>query len=67
MSVWQTVERLALEHDNHESDLYVKATPKAEAALKDVPHSSFISQIDNALWYEFPFMYQPWWDRRARA
>ena len=54
------------EIDNHESDLYVKATPEAIALTKDEPNRSFFtSNIDGARWIDLPFRYQPFWDKRS--
>jgi hypothetical protein len=56
--------------DNHASDLYVLATPKAReiifAYFKELGRptvlSMFRSQIDGEFWYDLPFMYAPFWD-----
>ena len=56
------------EIDSHESDLYVKITPASIAILKlyDVSTATvFRSQIDGGMWYDIPFMFDPWWERRA--
>jgi hypothetical protein len=60
--------------DNHESDLYVLATPEARAILQQYDKLTplakpFRSQIDGRIWYDVPFMYKPFWDKvneRAR-
>lgn len=59
-----------LETDNHESDLYVKDCPKARELLKLWGYErpkSFISQIDNKIWLDIPFMYSPWWKTRQAS
>ena len=61
--------------DSHESDLYVLATPEVRALLDahglDIlkasgrTYSTFTSNIDGRLWFDVPFAYQPWWDKRG--
>lgn len=55
--------------DSHESDLYALATPISRAIIKDSGWycTSFTSQIDGRVWFEVPFAYQPWWDKRKTA
>lgn len=63
------------EIDHHESDLYVKVTPEAQAVLKawnadpsrQVRTPTFISQIDGQHWYDIAFMYAPFWERVRRS
>lgn len=55
-----------IDHNNHESDLYLLATDEAGRIMKD--HGK-VGQIfkDNAngkMYYDIPFAYQPWWDER---
>lgn len=66
MSIKQELLSLGMkenEIDNHESDLYVL---KNETSTKWVNGyefknnvTTFISQIDNKIWYEIPFGYMP--------
>jgi len=53
--------------DNHESDLYVKDTPEARAILAKHGKRAapFVNQIDHTIWFDVPFMYEPFW--RARV
>lgn len=56
------------EMSNHESDLYVKATETAREILKGYEHrenvTTFKNNIDGLTWYDVPFAYTPWWDKR---
>ena len=56
--------------DHHESDLYAKATPEVQELLirefPGQPKTSFLSQIDKTLWFEFAFLYDPFWERREQ-
>lgn len=58
----------AIPMDNHESDLYLKATPEAVALVRQYEGrsncSGFTSQIDGERWIEVPFAFVPWWDKR---
>ena len=53
---------------NHYSDLYAKVTPESEKIIFRYEYSNmvrqFISEIDNTLWYDIPFAYQPYWDNK---
>ena len=53
--------------DSHESDLYAKVTPASTAIIKASgwSYSTFISQIDGLRWYDLPFAYLPFWERKA--
>ena len=62
-----------LETDSYESDLYVKNTPEALEIVKQYIADGgnarpvyFNSQIDNKQWIELPFMFTPWWDKKAQ-
>lgn len=50
---------------HHESDLYLRKTPEAEALIKrlnnDAMLSTFKSNIDGDTWYDLPFCYKPFW------
>ena len=57
---------------NHESDLHVKVCEKAETIILYhvlLPGSAmqwpdqFRSNIDNSLWWDIPFAYDPFWEK----
>lgn len=55
---------------NHESDLYVPVTPETMAVKAEFPTikpRTFWSQIDNCAYYEYPFQYEPYWERKQRG
>jgi hypothetical protein len=74
MSLYSDLKGAGIPLDHHESDLYVKATPKAREILSRHIReglwgnyvSTFISPIDNTLWYDVPFAYEPFWIARRR-
>lgn len=58
--------------DNHESDLYAKVSDTSRAIIKTYYDTytirTFRSEIDGELWYDIPFAFLPFWERRsARA
>ena len=59
--------------DHHESDLYVRATPEADAIIEawqikhGVNREVFRSAIDHSKWYDIPFAYDPFWSKKAGA
>lgn len=71
-SPYKALKEAGCKLDSHESDLYVKATPEADTILKAhgiTPGAwgceRFTSQIDKQTWYDLPFMYDPWWEKRT--
>jgi len=48
----------------------LKVTPESKELIKNYKYrpnvTTFISQIDKALWYDIPFAYQPFWDKKVR-
>jgi hypothetical protein len=65
-SIYDTLKAAGAVMDNHESDLYVKAAPGIPEILSrsGLSYSTFVSHTDDALWYEVPFAYAPWWLKR---
>lgn len=53
--------------DSHESDLYAKVTPVSRPIVEASgwSRSIFTSQIDGERWYDLPFAFEPWWERRV--
>jgi hypothetical protein len=62
------VVRRGIPHDSHESDLYIPVTPETEEMVRGYPSRSnvtrFRSNIDGKMWFDVPFAYTPWWERR---
>lgn len=65
--VYQLVTDAGIPTASHESDLYVKATPGARKILTDAGanFTTFVNQLDKSLWFDVPFAYTPWWDKRV--
>jgi hypothetical protein len=59
--------------DNHESDLYFQDTPASRAILARFPDKAklarpFWSALDSdQKWWDVPFAFLPWWERRCAA
>lgn len=64
MDIYEQMKAAGVPIDNHESDLYAKATPASRAIVEGLHReaSQFTSEIDGEQWYEFPFAYSPFWD-----
>lgn len=67
MSVYRELVAAGCEVDHHESDLYARATPRANAiiAAHAVNAVRFASAIDGSPWWDLPFAYDPFWERAA--
>jgi len=70
-SVHQQMLAAGVEIDHHESDLYAKVCPESTRILEEAGiavdgHSArtFTSQVDGEQWYDLPFRYEPFWDRK---
>lgn len=70
-TTYQKVIKNELEHDSHASDLYVKDCPVARIIVAEHKFLSsvtrFRSQIDNEIWFDIPFAYDPWWEKRTSS
>lgn len=67
--IYEAVVAQGIEHDHHESDLYILATPEATALVKGYQFAcnvtQFRHQVDGLIWYDVPFAYRPYWDAKA--
>ena len=63
------VVELGIEHDHHESDLYVPINAQTKTLMNDYEYgmlvTTFKDQITGNLWYDIPCAYTPWWEERA--
>lgn len=70
-TIYQKLFAAGVPLDNHESDLYAKATPDARRIVQehyagqDHIVKTFISQIDQGLWFDLPFAFDPFWTARG--
>jgi len=69
-SLYDELQAAGCELDHHESDLYVKVSPEANAILAKDPvqlarAQPFTSEIDGTRWLDIPFAYAPWWRDRG--
>lgn len=58
--------------DSHKSDLYFQDTPESLAILRKYPDSAhlaepFTNRLDGSRWWEVPFAFLPWWERREQT
>lgn len=62
---------LGISYDSHESDLYIPKTEQTEKLISEYEFkenvTTFISQIEKTTWYDIPFAYIPFWDKKGRA
>ncbi len=71
MTIYADMKATGVQIDNHESDLYVPVTLETSAVIRKWQHSIngvtvFKSNVDGQPWYDVPFMYEPFWNARAR-
>ncbi len=72
-SLYARLRDAGIETSHHESDLYVLATPEAleiieayeaEEGRAPTNRTSFVSDADRRRYFELPFHYDPFWERR---
>ncbi len=65
VSLYQMLRMAGCELANHESDLYVKVSGKADCIIRgyNAHASMFRDDIDGEWWYDIPFAYEPFWDK----
>ena len=69
MSLYSDLLAAKVEISNHESDLYFEISDVSDNILKKYPEirpKRFLNQVTDTMWYEVPFLYIPWWEKRMR-
>lgn len=66
----QALERLPkTDIDHYESDLYLRKSPASVALIANYEYKNIVSwfkdAIENGIWYEIPFAYDPFWENRG--
>lgn len=68
-AIYTKVKELGIPTDNHESDLYIPVTEETKNLLKDYEYknqvTTFTSNIDKKLWFDIPFAYVPFWEKKG--
>ncbi len=69
MSIYEQMKQAGVQIDHHESDLYVPVNEITRPILETYKYrcnvTTFICNIDKKLWYDIPFAYTPFWERKA--
>jgi len=68
MNIYQEVKDSGAKIDHHESDLYIPVTTETTKLVNQYKFKSnvkrFINNIDNKPWYDIPFAYSPFWEKK---
>jgi len=66
-SIWAEVVARGIPYDTHESDLYIPVNDETRALVRGSGRSYtvFFSSMDHKMWYDIPFAYEPWWEKRT--
>ena len=66
-TLFQELTAAGCEIGSHESDLHVKDSPISRSIIQrhEVPATQFRSTIDNMLWWEVCFHYDPFWQKNG--
>ena len=67
-TLFQELTAAGCEIDNHESDLFVKDSPVSRSIIRRHSDSEdkrvlFRSTLDNEMWWDIPFAYDPFWQK----
>ena len=69
MTIYKELKEAGVELSNHESDLYAQVTPESVEIVNKYEHKGnvtrFTSNIDKEQWFDIPFAFDPWWEKRA--
>lgn len=69
MTIYQELKQAGVKTSNHESDLRAQITPESEAIVNNYKFKNnvtrFINQIDKTQWFDIPFAFDPWWEKRG--
>jgi hypothetical protein len=70
-SLYEQLLKAGVKLDHHESDLYAEKTPVSERIIRSYQFRSnvtvFRDNIDHNLWYDIPFAYSPFWEKRRSS
>lgn len=66
--IYNEIVKRGIQHANHCSDLYIPVTQETAQLLKeyDLRATTFENQVEGGIWYDVPFQYLPYWDRKAK-
>lgn len=69
LTLYQEAVARGIPTDNHESDLYLKVTPASRALLarRGIMARMFPDRGTGELWFDVPFMFDPWWSAHTGA
>jgi hypothetical protein len=70
MNIYAECVELGIPTNSHYSDLYIPANQQTAALLKKhniTTAKIFTNQVEGGLWYDIPFAYSPWWEKRRGA
>lgn len=67
-AVYDQVVAAGVKTSNHCSDLYAEVTEESTAIIKNYAFknqvTTFINALDGKLWYDIPFAFSPYWEKR---
>lgn len=71
-SLYQAINDAGIKTNHHESDLYFPVTKQSTLILYRYPEafkicSIFQSEIDEKPWYDIPFHFEPYWDKKNQS
>jgi hypothetical protein len=70
-SLYDKLKAAGQQLDHHQSDLYVRWTPEADAIIRahggpEAKNARAFTGTDGLRWIDIPFAYDPFWRRRTQ-
>jgi hypothetical protein len=67
-SIYKQLVSAGVEISNHESDLYAEVNEASKKIVSEYANKGnvkmFTNEVTKTLWYDIPFAYEPWWEKR---
>lgn len=69
MSIYTDLLDAGVEIEHHESDLYCRVTQVSQGIVdryrkNGLSAYTFVDNIEHKLWFDIPFMYEPFWQNK---
>jgi hypothetical protein len=68
--IYDQLKEANIKIDSHYSDLYCPVTKESTAIINKYENrhnvTKFNSAIDDELWYDIPFAYKPYWEKKLQ-
>ena len=68
-AIYRAMKKAGVEISSHESDMCVPVNITTQAIIDNYDYkcnvSTFINETDGKQWFDIPFSYRPFWDKKC--